>query len=114
MRALKTIVIFLGVLCVAAFAFLIYVVIGGVGKPSMPETPVAAPHSTPAPRPPIAGLSWGDIAISAPEGSVLAGAFAAGDQIVVHVNPPGAAPFLVVIDPKAGRVTGRILLGARP
>jgi len=113
MRALKTIVIFLGVLCVAAFAVLVYVLIAGVGKPSNSETPVAA-TSSPVPRPPIAGLSWGDIAISAPEGSVLAGAFAAGDQIVVHVNPPGAAPFLVVIDPKAGRVTGRILLGARP
>lgn len=110
MRALKTIVIFLGVLCIAAFAFLIYVVIGGVGKPPSPETPPSAA----TPRPPIAGLSWGDVAISATEGSVLAGAFAAGDQIVVHVNPPGAAPFLVVIDPKAGRVTGRILLGARP
>lgn len=110
MRALKTIVIFLGVLCIAAFAVLIYVLIAGVGKSSTPETPQA----TATPRPPIAGLSWGDVAISAPEGSVLAGAFAAGDQIVVHVNPPDAAPFLVVIDPKAGRVTGRILLGARP
>ncbi len=105
--------IFLGVLCIAAFAVLVYVLIAGVGKPSSSETPVAAP-SSPAPRPPIAGLSWSDVTISAPEGSVLAGAFAAGDQIVVHVNPPDAAPFLVVIDPKAGRVTGRILLGVRP
>jgi hypothetical protein len=113
MRALKTIVIFLGGLCIAAFAVLVYVVIAGVGKSPTPDAP-AATVSTLPPRPPIAGLSWGDVVLPAPAGSVLAGAFAAGDQIVVHVNPPAEAPFLVVIDPKAGRVTGRILLGARP
>ncbi|MCZ8122412.1 MAG: hypothetical protein ACK5XA_01420 [Tagaea sp.] len=106
MRALKTIVIFLGVLCVGAFAFLVYVVAGGVGKAPAPDAA--------APRPPIAGLAWNDVAIPAPAGSTLAGAFAAGEHVVVHVNPPDAAPFLVVVDPKAGRVIGRILLGARP
>jgi hypothetical protein len=61
MRALKTIVIFLGGLCVAAFAVLVYVVATGVGK---------GPAETP--------------------------------------------PFRAFVGPKAGRVAGRILLGARP
>jgi hypothetical protein len=107
MRALKTIVIFLGVCCVAAFGFLVYVVVAGVGK-GPAEAPAAGP------RPPIAGLAWNDVTIPAPPGSVVAGAFAAGDQVIVHVNPPEAAPFLAVVDPKAGRVVGRILLGAHP
>jgi hypothetical protein len=107
MRALKTIVIFLGVLCVGAFGVLVYVVVAGVGKG--PEAPVPA-----GPRPPVAGLAWNDISLGAPAGSVVAGAFAAGDQVVVHVNPPEGAPFLVIVDPKAGRVVGRVLLGARP
>lgn len=100
--------IFLGVLCVGAFGFLVYVVMTGVGKG--PE----APSPSAGPRPPVAGLAWNDIVLPAPAGSIVAGAFAAGDQVVVHVNPPEGAPFLVIVDPKAGRVVGRVLLGARP
>lgn len=99
--------IFLGGLCVVAFAVLVYVVATGVGK-GPAETPQAGP------RPPIAGLAWNDVTIPAPPGSVVAGAFAAGENVVVHVNPPEASPFLVIVDPKAGRVVGRISLGARP
>jgi hypothetical protein len=98
MRALKTIVIFLGVLCVGAFGFLVYVVTAGVGK-----GPAEVPAS--APRPPVVGSAWPDLALGAP----IVDSFALDGLLAVRTVTAENATVVVLVDPKTGRVVGRVM-----
>lgn len=102
MRALKTIVIFLGGLCVVAFGVLVYVVVAGVGKG--PAEPQAS-----APRPPIAGSAWPDVAL----GASIVDSFALDGLLAVTVATREDARMVVLVDPKTGRVVGRVVGTAR-
>jgi hypothetical protein len=102
MRALKTIVIFLGGLCVVAFGVLVYVVVAGVGKG--PAEPQAS-----APRPPIAGSAWPDVAL----GASIVDSFALDGLLAVTVTTREDARMVVLVDPKTGRVVGRVVGTAR-
>lgn len=102
MRALKSIVIFLGVMCVGAFGFLVYVVMTGVGK-----GPAEMPPS--APRPPVAGSAWPDLAL----GMQIVDAFALDGLLAVTTTTREDATLVVLIDPKTGRVVGRVVGTAR-
>ncbi|MCM0020488.1 MAG: hypothetical protein NBV67_10880 [Tagaea sp.] len=98
MRALKTIVIFLGGLCVVAFAVLVYVVATGVGK-GPAETPPAGP------RPPIAGSAWPDLAL----GAAIVDSFALDGLLAVTIATREDATIVVLVDPKTGRIVGRVV-----
>jgi hypothetical protein len=102
MRALKTIVIFLGVMCVGAFGFLVYVVMAGVGKGPTEPSPSA-------PRPPIAGSAWPDLALGAP----IVDSFALDGLLAVTIATREDATIVVLVDPKTGRVVGRVVGAAR-
>jgi hypothetical protein len=111
MRALKAVVLSLGALCVAAFGVLVYLVVAGVGgkDASAPQTASMA-----AATPPLAGLRWNDLALGQPPGTRIVGVVPAGGLLAIHVEAPGGAGSVLLVDPASGQLRGRILPGASP
>jgi len=99
MRALKAVVFALGTLCLGAFGVLVYLVVSG-GSAKV-ERPVAAP----------AAQGWGESDLGMPQGSRILSMQAAGDTLAIHLRLPDGAERVVVFDPRAGRVLGRIAPG---
>lgn len=96
-RALKAVVILLGVLIVAALGALVTGMMLGVG-PKSPAAQAAEPYST---------------RIKAPNGSYITGAEIDGNRLVVHIDDTGNG-LVVVLDPATGRILGRVLVEPQP
>ncbi len=114
MRALKALVIGMGILIVAGFAVLVVGLIQRVGVGGDGDGGVAG--STP--RAPIAGMKspavsgdFGDVRVSLPAGAVVAGVSTDAGRLVVHVRLAGGASRVLVIDLATGRRLGAIDLG---
>ena len=107
MRALKAVVLSLGALCVAAFGVLVYLVVAGVG-----DKQAAAPAATAAP--PLAGLRWNDLSLGQPAGTRIVGVVASGGLLAIHVEAPGGAGSILLVDPSSGQLRGRIMPGTTP
>ncbi|MCA3262563.1 MAG: hypothetical protein ING44_11525 [Telmatospirillum sp.] len=108
MRALKAVVLSLGALCVAAFGVLVYLVVAGIGgkDASAPQAATTAP--------PLAGLRWNDLSLGQPAGTRIVGVVASGGLLAIHVEAPGGAGSILLVDPLSGQVRGRILPGTSP
>jgi len=106
MRALKAVVFGLGILCIGAFGVLVWLVLtGGLAR----EAAVKTPGPLPAPS----GPEWGDLALGQPPGSALVALVPSGDTLAFHFRAPDGAERVIVVDPRTGRVLGRILPGER-
>jgi hypothetical protein len=103
MRALKAVVISLGVLCLGAFGVLVYLVTAKTGARVEKATVISAP-ATPAPL-------WGDLDLGMPRGSRIVSLQGAGDTLAIHLRLPDGAERVIVVDPRAGAVIGRISPG---
>jgi len=102
MRALKTIVIVMGVVLVAGFGLLIFGLTqnwhrASESAPLGPATPVVAAGSLRA---------WGSVGLGQPPGSKVMGMTAAGNLVVLHLALPDGNERIVVVDPARGAVTG--------
>lgn len=111
MRALKAAVVGLGVLCLGAFGFLVWLVVKGAGGKPVPAVPaVAAPAPVPAAAP--AG-SWGTLDLGLPAGSRIEAIAATATALSIHVRLPDGSARIVVVDPGSGTELGRIVPGDR-
>jgi len=113
MKALKALVIFMGVLIVAGIGLVIYGVASKVGpKPaqtaSTPAVPPAPPPATaPAAAAPAVATPFGAVDIPLPAGATVQQVFAAGDRIIVRIGTgKTTGDRLIVLDPARGQVSG--------
>ena len=93
MRALKALVIIMGVLIVIATAVVIYAIVRKVG---------GAPHPAAAP---VAA------SVTLPDGCSVAEMVAAGDRLALRLAGEGDCRQILLVDPASGAVTGHIALG---
>ncbi len=108
MRALKILVVGLGIAVVIAFLTLVAVIINRGGRGG---EPVARDDAA---RPPLRA-SWGRVVLDHAPGGKLVSVTASGNLIVLHVQGE-AQPRqdrLVVVDPATGSVQGIFELGTR-
>ncbi len=103
MRALKTVVISLGVLCLGAFGVLVYLVAAKTGA-RVEKAPVPEVSAGASPR-------WGDLDLGMPHGSRIVSLQGAGETLAIHLRMPDGAERVVVVDPRTGTVIGRIAPG---
>lgn len=115
MRALKVLVVVMGVLIIVGTATLIAVIAhrmaapaagpGAHGTTASADTavPSAAPPAA-APVAPFARL------LDEPDGTRISGMTAAGDRLAVALQG-GGPDRIVLIDPRDGRVAGRLRIG---
>jgi hypothetical protein len=91
-RLLKTIVIVLGVLIVAALAVVVGTIAVRLGGPGTP----------------LAGPGFGERTLALPEGARLVGIAAAGDRLALHVELPDGSARLVMVDARTGERLGSL------
>mgnify|MGYP006273809583 CR=1 FL=1 len=107
MRALKIVVVVLGIAVLAAFATLVTVIStrGGRGAEGQPSAGM---------RPPL-HASWGRAMLDQPAGTRIQSVTASGNLIVLqlYTQSPGQDERLVVLDPATGAVSGIFVLGQR-
>ena len=101
MRALKALVIGMGVLLIAGVVALVVVMAGRIaGKAPAPTAAV--------PR------GFGHAAAEIPAGAAVVSTVAVGDRLVVHLALEDGTPRLLVLDPGTGTVLGTIDLRPKP
>ena len=105
MRALKVIVVVLGIAVLAAFATLVAVIVSRGGRGG--EEAAGA-------RPPV-HASWGKVMLDQPAGTRIQSVTASGNLIVLQLYTlsPGQDERLVVLDPATGAVGGIFVVGQR-
>ena len=103
MRALKILVIVLGVLLVGGFVTLVVVIAGRIGQRQ------TAPSSAPA-----ASLPFAASPIELPAGARIETLAVGSDRIVLNLALPDGNRELVIIDLVSGRRLGAVPLRAAP
>ncbi|MBC7905667.1 MAG: hypothetical protein H7Y60_02840 [Rhodospirillaceae bacterium] len=101
MKAIKALVVFMGILLVAGLGMIGYGVATKTGKPDMVAKPVSAA--------PVAGAQFGEITIPVPAGARLDQTLVVGQMVVLRVTGAGTER-LIVLDPADGRITGSFVL----
>ncbi|MDA8231894.1 MAG: hypothetical protein M0006_11205 [Magnetospirillum sp.] len=105
MKALKALVIFMGILVVAGMGLVGYGVVTklprGAGKaPAAAAPPAGGTPATPA---------FGAVPVPVPAGARVEQMAVAGDRVVLRVTG-GGGDRLIVLDPASGRVAGSFVL----
>ncbi len=100
MRALKTIVIALGIALVAGFGLLVF----GLTQNWHRLTDAAT-------RPAADARAWGRVSLGQPPLTQIQSMVAAGDLVVVQIGRPSGEQQLFVLDPARGTVVGRFTVG---
>jgi Family of unknown function (DUF6476) len=99
MRALKVLVVVMGVLLVAGFAVLVATIMSRMSQRSAPAVAVAT-------RP----ASFGTTTVTFPADSLVMETYGAGDRLVLRLELAGGGEMLVVLDAATGTELGRINL----
>lgn len=96
MRALKALVVFMGILIAAGLGLLAYAVIGGL------------PDSQPS--------GFGDATVGLPTGCVIAEAVVAEGTLVLRADGPveRGCQMIILLDPESGREIGRVRAQEQP
>jgi hypothetical protein len=102
MRALKGVVAALGALCLGAFGVLVWLVFAGARTER-----ATIPPSSSAPAAP----RWAELDLGLPAGSRVLSMQAAGETLALHLRLPDGAERVVIVDPRAGTLLGRIKPG---
>lgn len=123
MRALKVLVVVMGVLIIVGTATLIAVIAhrmaapaagpGAHGTTASADTavPSAAPPAVPSATPPAAApVAPFARLLDEPDGTRISGMTAAGDRLAVALQG-GGPDRIVLIDPRDGHVAGRLRIG---
>jgi hypothetical protein len=102
MRALKALVIMLGVLLVGGTMVLVGVIIARLAHPPASDAS--------APRPGEFGRSVVDL----PKGAQILSTQSTADRLVLEIALPGGARQLLLLDPHNGRLAGTVELHSPP
>ncbi len=95
MRALKALVIVMGVLIVAGFAFVIVTIVGRVSGPDPVET-------------------LGQLSVQIDPGCRLADAWSADALLYLRLTGAETCDTILLVQPKDGKVVGRISVSDKP
>jgi hypothetical protein len=106
MKALKTLVIAMGVLVLAGVAVI------GVTLYNRANRPGGLMGEPPAAVAPARQITAGSLGL--PAGSRIRGIAGAGSRVVVHVELPSGTEQLVILDPASGAVVGRLGVADKP
>lgn len=104
MRAIKALVIGMGILIVAGLILLGYGFYSNVAKLSQEDT-VTADNASPT-----QATTFGTVTAPVADGARVVEMVAAGGRVVLRLAAPQAPDRLLVFDPASGRVTGRLEL----
>lgn len=125
MKALKALVIFMGILIVAGIGLVVYGLVTQFGKPD--DAPVVAgpavapPAGNPVPPGAVAGAEavgrvpaapFGDVALDQPADSRIVGATVAEGRILLRLSGGGKPDRVVMLKADDGGLLGTISLGA--
>ncbi|GAB3450540.1 hypothetical protein GCM10027396_26600 [Insolitispirillum peregrinum] len=120
MKAVKTLVVFMGVLLVLGLALLgygMYSKAGRVVKPSAPAVATASavsPVAAPAVVPVVVG-SFGAVGLGQPEGSRIAASHLNGPVLVLTVVEGGLPDRVILLDTAAGgAILGQVSVQGSP
>jgi len=102
MRALKALVIFMGVLILAGMGLVGY---GIVKRTAIPERPAPAT---------AAARAYGPVEISLPSGARIARTRTSGERLIVELELAGGGERLLVLDLATGGLVGTIDLKPQP
>lgn len=108
MKAVKALVIFMGVLLVLGVGVLGYGMYSKAGRLAKPSTPVAAPAEAVLVA---AGGPFSPVSLGQPEGSMIAGMQWSGPLLAVQIKGGGLPDRVMVINTANGSVNGEINLG---
>lgn len=108
MKALKTLVIVLGVLILAGVAAVGVTLYNRATRPGGFAGDRPAAPATRTAEPPSVG------SLGLPAGSRIKGIAGAGSRVVVHVELPGGQEQLLLLDPATGRIAGRLGVSEAP
>lgn len=113
MRALKGLVIGMGVLIVVGLTIVVVTIAMRLGGGEDGE-PAAAPAERPAPARDAA--SFGRLSLGVADSCTIADAVDSAGRLIVRLSGPGkdGCDQLVVVDPARGQVLGRIAPGKAP
>lgn len=102
MRALKVLVVVMGVLLVAGSAVLVATIMSRLTQRPAPPAPTASAATRPLP--------FGEATVTLPPGAKLVGMQATGNRLVLQVERSDGKQELLVLDPDTGTMLGRIEL----
>ena len=104
MRALKALVIFMGIMIAAGLGLLTYAVIGG-----LPFDRSSGPGDAPP-------GGFGDTAVVLPTGCAIAEAVIAEGTLVLRIDGPAerGCQLVILLDPESGRELGRVKVQEGP
>jgi hypothetical protein len=136
MRALKALVVVMGVIIVVGIAVVGVTIFNRLSKPATPAiaTAPAAPSPAAAPPAPVSGLpigaplgaplgtplpqqfdrKCGDVTLSIPAGARVSDFSASGDRLVLRLVMPDQEQRLIVVDLLTGTLLGTIKLATGP
>ncbi|RAU22302.1 hypothetical protein CU669_09270 [Paramagnetospirillum kuznetsovii] len=104
MKAIKGLVVFLGLLLVAGLGLMAY---GLFVKKAQNKGMAAAPAAT------STTADFGAVSLPVPQGSRIEQMIAAGERVVIRLSGQGPERILV-IDPASGRMVGSFMLTPEP
>lgn len=111
MRAIKALVIFMGILLIAGLGLVgygLYSKAGKLSKTPADQTAVTAP-APPSGAEPVAEGGFGTQTIPLPPGSRVEAMNSAANRVILHIAGPDGSR-LVIVNPVNGAVTGTVLL----
>jgi Family of unknown function (DUF6476) len=113
MRALKALVIVMGVLIIAGMALIGYTI---VRRATLPDTDARTETSIPAPPSAASAIKgpYGPVSIELPPGARIVRTMSADKRLIVEVELSGGAERVLVVDLANGALLGTIELRPRP
>jgi hypothetical protein len=106
MKAIKALVVFMGILLLAGLGLLGYGVATQTGKKSRPAATAAAPSAPSA-------AAFGAVNVPVPAGARVEQTLVVGERVVLRLTGGGGERF-VVLDPAEGTVSGSFVLSPEP
>lgn len=100
MRALKVLVVVMGVLLIAGVAVVIVTIMSRLTQKATPSAPVAAAHLVP----------FGNTTVTLPSDSLVMEVQGTGDRILLRLDLKDGTEMLLVLDAATGAELGRIKL----
>ncbi len=112
MRALKALVIVMGVLILAGMGLVAYGIVKRAAIPERPAQPVAAP--APPATSSAAARPYGPVEISLPSGARIARTRTSGERLIVELELADGGERFLVVDLATGGLVGTIDLKPQP